>query len=136
MLSWLNVYECSGSSHIHILSRVKLVVYQISGYTSDLLPQKVHLISSELKSGKSRLEMIEPRPFASIISNKLPYALLVCRPITPDFCNKFCKKMLQKQDFIHLTHPILWKLLIFRVLDFAHLVPSRANVPFLRWYIF
>ena len=60
------------------------VVYQISGYTSDLLPQKVHLISSELKSGKSRLKMIEPRPFASIISNKLPYALLVCRPITPD----------------------------------------------------
>ena len=129
MLSRLNVYECSGSSHIHILSRVKLVVYQISGYTSDLLPQKVHLISSELKSGKSRLEMIEPRPFASIISNKLPYALLVCRPITPDFCNKFCKKMLQKQDFIHLTHPILWKLLIFRVFDFQTALTGPSQCP-------
>ena len=34
MLSWLNVFECSGSSHIHILSRVKLVVYQISPQNS------------------------------------------------------------------------------------------------------
>lgn len=47
MLSWLNVFECSGSSHIHILSRVKLVVYPISGYTSDLLTVNILMLPQE-----------------------------------------------------------------------------------------
>ena len=57
--------------------------------------------------------MIEPRPFASTISNKLPYALLVCRPITPDFCNKFCKKNVAKTGFYTIYYDGLLTFFIY-----------------------